>query len=152
VSCPFRHSGKAIFPECSSSPSATLGEDWLPRVPDFWHSGKCVALGKVCFSRSDPTLSSPSSMFYHVSSTSGHSGKCVALGKVCFSCSDPTLSSPSSMFYHVSSTSSCPLIYSSIDRCMTRSNTWLAWVNLHGYEPYVGPHASYYFLRIPSTS
>jgi hypothetical protein len=22
-----------------SSPSATLGEEWLPRVPDFWHSG-----------------------------------------------------------------------------------------------------------------
>jgi hypothetical protein len=42
-----------VFPECNSSPSATLGEDWLPRVPDFWHSGKCVALGKDCFSRSD---------------------------------------------------------------------------------------------------
>jgi hypothetical protein len=33
-------------------PSATLGEDCLPRVPDFWHSGKCMALGKDCFSRS----------------------------------------------------------------------------------------------------
>jgi hypothetical protein len=50
VSCPCRHSGKATFPECNSSPSATLGEDWLPRVPDFCHSGKCVALGKDCFS------------------------------------------------------------------------------------------------------
>jgi hypothetical protein len=42
-----------VFPECNSSPSATLGEGWLPRVPGFWHSGKCVALGKVCFSRSE---------------------------------------------------------------------------------------------------
>jgi hypothetical protein len=40
VSRPFWHSGKAIFPECNSSPSAILGEDWLPQVPDFWHSGK----------------------------------------------------------------------------------------------------------------
>ena len=53
VLCPFRHSGKAIFPECNSSPSATLGEDCLPRVPDFWHSGKHVALGEFCFSRSE---------------------------------------------------------------------------------------------------
>jgi hypothetical protein len=52
VLCPFRNSGKAIFPECNSSPSATLGEDCLPRVPDFWHSGKHVALGEYCFSRS----------------------------------------------------------------------------------------------------
>jgi hypothetical protein len=36
-----------------SSPSATLGEDWLLQVPNCWHSGKCVALGKFCFSRSD---------------------------------------------------------------------------------------------------
>jgi hypothetical protein len=42
-----------VFPECFSSPSATLGEDCLPRVPDFWHSGKHVALGEFCFSRSE---------------------------------------------------------------------------------------------------
>jgi hypothetical protein len=53
VSCPFRHSGKPLFPECYSSPSATLGEEWLPQVPDFWHSGKHLALGEFCFSRSD---------------------------------------------------------------------------------------------------
>jgi hypothetical protein len=35
-----RHSGKPLFPECISSPSATLGKDWLPRVPNFWHSGR----------------------------------------------------------------------------------------------------------------
>jgi hypothetical protein len=45
-----------FFPECNSSPSATLGEDCLPRVPDFWHSGKHVALGEYCFSRSDVWL------------------------------------------------------------------------------------------------
>jgi hypothetical protein len=47
--CPTSPSVAPVFPEChallgtrgrSSSPSATLGEDWLPRVPDFWHSGK----------------------------------------------------------------------------------------------------------------
>jgi hypothetical protein len=38
--------------ERNSSSSATLGEDWLPRVPDFWHSEKRVALGKFSFSRS----------------------------------------------------------------------------------------------------
>jgi hypothetical protein len=43
-----------FFPECNSSPSATLGEDCLPRVPNFWHSGKHVALGEYCFSRSAP--------------------------------------------------------------------------------------------------
>jgi hypothetical protein len=43
-----------FFPECNSSPSATLGEDCLPQVPDFWHSGKHVALGEYCFSRSVP--------------------------------------------------------------------------------------------------
>jgi hypothetical protein len=45
-----------VFPECISSPSATLGEDCLPRVPDFWHSGKHVALGEFCFSSSDMCL------------------------------------------------------------------------------------------------
>jgi hypothetical protein len=43
-----------FFPECNSSPSATLGEDW---VPDFWHSGKHVALGEYCFSRSERSYS-----------------------------------------------------------------------------------------------
>jgi hypothetical protein len=52
VSCTFRHSGKPPFPECNSSPSATLGEDWLPRVLDFWHSGKHVTLGEFSFTRS----------------------------------------------------------------------------------------------------
>jgi hypothetical protein len=32
-----------FFPECNSSPSATLGEDCLPRVPDFWHSGNIAS-------------------------------------------------------------------------------------------------------------
>jgi hypothetical protein len=48
--------GKPLFPECISSPSATLGEDWLPRVPDFWHSGKTLALGEFRFSRSASSL------------------------------------------------------------------------------------------------
>ena len=48
------HSEKPLFPECNSSPSATLGEDWLPRVLDFWHSGKPVTLGEFRFSRSAP--------------------------------------------------------------------------------------------------
>jgi hypothetical protein len=48
-----RHSGKPLIPECISSPSATLVEDWLPRVPDFWHSGKSLALGEFRFSRSE---------------------------------------------------------------------------------------------------
>jgi hypothetical protein len=47
-----RHSGKPLFPECNSSPSATLREDWLPQVPDFWHSGKPATLGKFYLSRS----------------------------------------------------------------------------------------------------
>jgi hypothetical protein len=38
VSCAFRHSGKPLFPECNSSPSATLGE--------------FLALGEFDFSRS----------------------------------------------------------------------------------------------------
>jgi hypothetical protein len=54
-----------VFPECNSSPSATLGEDCLPRVPDFWHSGKCVALGKDCFSRSVLYTPSPSPVKTH---------------------------------------------------------------------------------------
>jgi hypothetical protein len=41
--------------ESLSSPSATLGEEWLPRVPDFWHSGKYLTLGESCFSRSANT-------------------------------------------------------------------------------------------------
>jgi hypothetical protein len=52
VSCPFQHSGKPPFPECISSLSATLGEDCLPRVLDFWLLRKQVTLGKFCFSRS----------------------------------------------------------------------------------------------------
>jgi hypothetical protein len=66
------------FCECPSSPSVALGEDgfprvppfaechgfcntwespsspsaFLPRVPDFWHSGKSLILGKFQFSRS----------------------------------------------------------------------------------------------------
>jgi hypothetical protein len=36
-----------FFVVCLSSPSAIL-----PRVPNFWHSGKHVALGEYCFSRS----------------------------------------------------------------------------------------------------
>jgi hypothetical protein len=52
VSCASRHSGKPPFPECNTSPSATLGEDLLPRVPEIWQSGKRVALGKFSFSRS----------------------------------------------------------------------------------------------------
>jgi hypothetical protein len=50
VSWPFKHSGKQFFPECNSSPNATLGEDCLPRVPGFWHSGKLVTLGEFRFS------------------------------------------------------------------------------------------------------
>jgi hypothetical protein len=58
------HSGKGVFPECHgllgtrgrlSSPSATLGEEFLPRVPDIWHSGKPEALGEFPFSRSGKT-------------------------------------------------------------------------------------------------
>ena len=45
-----RHSGKPLFPECNSSPRATLGEDWVPRVLDFWLSGKPLTLGKFRFS------------------------------------------------------------------------------------------------------
>jgi hypothetical protein len=59
VSRTHRQSGKPLFPECNSSPSATLGEEWLPRVPDFWHSGKYLTLGESCFSRS-------ASMSYYV--------------------------------------------------------------------------------------
>jgi hypothetical protein len=53
-----------LFPECHgllgtrgtlSSPSATLGEEFLPRVPDIWHSRKPGALGEFPFSRSDGT-------------------------------------------------------------------------------------------------
>jgi hypothetical protein len=47
-----RHSGKPLFLECISSSSATLGEEFLPRVPDIWHSGKPGALGEFPFSRS----------------------------------------------------------------------------------------------------
>jgi hypothetical protein len=57
------HSGKMTFPECHPSLSAmgfaTLGkaplprEDWLPRVPDFWHSRKSLTLGEFQFSRSE---------------------------------------------------------------------------------------------------
>jgi hypothetical protein len=57
VSGTYRHSGKPLFPECNSSPSATLGEEWLPRVPDFWHSGKYLTLGESCFSRRPSWLS-----------------------------------------------------------------------------------------------
>jgi hypothetical protein len=51
-----------FFPECQvgygsrgnlSSPRATLRKDWLPRVLDFWHSGKPLTLGKFPFSRSE---------------------------------------------------------------------------------------------------
>jgi hypothetical protein len=54
--------GEGIFPECHApigtrgslpSPSATLGGDCLPRVLDFWHSGKYVRLGEFRFSRTD---------------------------------------------------------------------------------------------------
>jgi len=45
-------SGKSLFPECISSLRATLGKDWLPRVLDFWLSGKPLTLGKFRFSRS----------------------------------------------------------------------------------------------------
>jgi hypothetical protein len=67
------------FCECPSSPSVALGEDgfprvppfpechgfcntrespsspsaFLPRVPDFWHSGKSLTLGEFQFSRSE---------------------------------------------------------------------------------------------------
>jgi hypothetical protein len=50
-----------LFPECHgllgtrvrlSFPSATLGEEFLTRVPDIWHSGKPGALGEFSFSRS----------------------------------------------------------------------------------------------------
>jgi hypothetical protein len=50
------HSRKMAFPECLPSPRVmrfpALGKDWLPRVPDFWHSGKNLALGEFHFSRS----------------------------------------------------------------------------------------------------
>jgi hypothetical protein len=55
------HSGKMAFPKCHAllgtreslpSLSVTLREDWLPRVPDFWHSGKHVTLREFSFSRS----------------------------------------------------------------------------------------------------
>jgi len=46
------HSGKSLFPECNSSPSATIGEDSLSRVPDFWHSGKPATLEEFCLTRS----------------------------------------------------------------------------------------------------
>jgi hypothetical protein len=59
-----RHSGKPLFPECFSSPSATLGEDLLPRVPDFWHSGKSSALGKSWFSRSGPRWANICAVIY----------------------------------------------------------------------------------------
>jgi hypothetical protein len=38
-----------VFPECNSSPSATLGEDFFPECPIFgtrgsaWHSGKIAS-------------------------------------------------------------------------------------------------------------
>jgi len=48
-----QHSGKPLFPECNSSPRATLREDWVPRVLDFWLSGKPLTLGKFRFSRSE---------------------------------------------------------------------------------------------------
>ena len=58
-------SGKPLFPECNSSPRATLGEDWVPRVLDFWLSEKPLTLGKFRFSRSDGwvsfSLTSPAS-------------------------------------------------------------------------------------------
>jgi hypothetical protein len=47
VSCPSRHSGKPPFPECNTSPSATLGEDFLPRVPEIWHSGSVWHSGNL---------------------------------------------------------------------------------------------------------
>jgi len=55
-----RHSAKPLFSECYSFPSATLEEDWLCQVPDFWHSGKPVTLGEFCLSRSG--LGLPSSL------------------------------------------------------------------------------------------
>jgi hypothetical protein len=58
VSCHFRHSGKPPFPECHSSSSATLREDNLSRVPDFWHLGNSVAFGKFSFCRSDDSTGS----------------------------------------------------------------------------------------------
>jgi hypothetical protein len=51
-----RHSGIRLFPECISSPSATLEEEFLPRVPDIWQSGKPEALGEFPFSRSEHTV------------------------------------------------------------------------------------------------
>jgi hypothetical protein len=38
----------AFLPRVHSS--LALGEEWLPRVPDIWHSGKPVALGEFRFS------------------------------------------------------------------------------------------------------
>jgi transposase InsO family protein len=69
VSWTIRHSGKTLFPECISSPSATLGEEFLPRVPDIWHSGKPEALGEFPFSRSvwtSPILSFTGFKYYLV--------------------------------------------------------------------------------------
>jgi hypothetical protein len=63
-----------FFPECNSSPSATLGEDCLPRVPDFWHSGKYVALGEYCFSRSGSLLSIPRNVVISESGVVADSG------------------------------------------------------------------------------
>jgi hypothetical protein len=71
VSCPFWHSGKTIFPECNSSPSATLGEDWLPRVPDFWHSGK-IASPVVLDQNIDPVCRNPA---MHNRFSSAHQSK-----------------------------------------------------------------------------
>jgi hypothetical protein len=58
VSCSFRHSEKTTFPECNSSPSATLGKSGFPECPIFgtrgsdWHSGKIAS--PVVIARSTP--------------------------------------------------------------------------------------------------
>jgi hypothetical protein len=54
-----RHSGKPLFPECNTR------EDWLPWVPDFWHSGKSLALREFRFSRSGSKLQAKYKMGLH---------------------------------------------------------------------------------------
>jgi hypothetical protein len=59
VSWTLRHSGKPLFPECNSSPSATLGKSFFPDCPIFgtrespWHSGNFHSPVVICYLNPD---------------------------------------------------------------------------------------------------